>query len=198
MKRIFCLFLLVTLMLFLLSGCDSDIAMLYTESATVDHLRIEINKLQNCCFASVYEYDGTEAGLQITIPDDCNGIPVVKLGGFIGSGAPSPFFIALSCYLNAEEGSEWYGVYHESLTADYPVENIVFSLHIGKNIKEMDFLNMDTYYPHVNEDGSILFYHPVVEVTCSEENPYYYAEDGKLYEKTTDKLVDVFDYAADD
>lgn len=198
MKRTLCLFLLATLMLSLFSGCDSDIAMLYTESTTVDNLWIEINKLQNRCFASGYEYDGTEEGRQITIPDEYNGIPVVKLGGFVGTGVPSPFCILLSYYMNAEEGSEWYGVYHESLTADYPVENIVFSLHIGKNIKEMDFLDMDTYYPHVNEDGSILFYHPVVEVTCSEENPYYYAEDGKLYEKTTDKLVDVFDYAADD
>jgi hypothetical protein len=55
---------------------------------------------------------------------------------------------------------------------------------------------MDNYYPHINDDGSIVFYHPIVFVNCSEENELFYSKDGKLYHKKTDELIAVWDYAA--
>ena len=55
----------------------------------------------------------------------------------------------------------------------------------------------DSYYPHINEDGSITFYHPVVEINCAEENKFFYSQDGKLYDKETDELISDFAYIDD-
>jgi len=54
---------------------------------------------------------------------------------------------------------------------------------------------MEQYYPHINEDGSITFYHPVVYVICSENNTYFYSQNGKLYDKKTNELISAFAYA---
>lgn len=187
---------LCLLLLLGLSGCDSGWAILYTDDAVADNLHIEINKIQNCCFASVYRYDDTEEGRRIIIPDECNGIPVVELGGYIGSGAPTPFYISLECYMNTPFGSVYDDHPSKFSVENYTVEDVVFSLHIGKNVKHVEFV-INCYFSHLNADGSYTFYHPVVEVTCSEENPYFYVQDGKLYEKATGNLVEDFDYASD-
>ena len=79
---------------------------------------------------------------------------------------------------------------------NYSVENPVFTVNIGKNIDAIVNVDMDVYYPHINEDGSITFYHPVVNINCSKENKHFYSKDGKLYYKETDELVSDFAYAS--
>ena len=136
--------------------------------------------------------------MEITIPDDYNGIPIKRVGGFSGIGVPSPFRIDLSqVYMNAPEGSELDMIWSypdDELSVAYTIENVVFQLHIGKNIEEIDFVFMDDYYPHIDEDGTVTFYHPVVYITCSEENTTFYSKDGKLYYKSTNALVEDFAY----
>ena len=79
---------------------------------------------------------------------------------------------------------------------EYVIEDVVFILNIGKNIEVVDYVVMDEYYPHINEDGSITFYHPVVNINCSEENEHFYSKDGKLYDKKTNALINEFEYAS--
>ena len=78
---------------------------------------------------------------------------------------------------------------------NYTVKNVEFDLYIGKNIETIEFISMNDYYPHINEDNSITFYHPVVSVTCSEENKFFYSKDGKLYSESSDELITDFSYA---
>ena len=58
--------------------------------------------------------------------------------------------------------------------------------------EEVEFKN---YYPHINEDNSITFYHPTVYINCSEDNKHFYSKDGKLYNKKTDELISNFSYS---
>ena len=105
--------------------------------------------------------------------------------------------------MNAPKGkdSRYDAVFHGDLNEfgfvdEYVIEDVVFILNIGKNIEVVDYVVMDEYYPHINEDGSITFYHPVVNINCSEENEHFYSKDGKLYDKKTNALINEFEYAS--
>ena len=192
-------FLLLVSFLLCLSACDLDgVAYFYSYAGEYNGFGIDVNKLSNCCFVSGYTCTEYTEGMEITIPDDYNGIPIKRVGGFSGIGAPSPFRIDLSqVYMNAPEGSEFDMIWRypdDALSVAYTIENVVFQLHIGKNIEEIDFVFMDDYYPHIDEDGTVTFYHPVVYITCSEENTTFYSKDGKLYYKSTNALVEDFAY----
>lgn len=197
-KRLPVLLALAVLLGSMLSGCFlGDVALLYGESEIVDGCYFEINKLANCCFVS--RCDEPEDGI-LTIPDTFNGIPVTRLGGFVGSGAPCPFFISLENRMNARKDSELDFVlgYHpdewNSNTWEYTVEDVAFVLNLGKNIEKIELTLQGEYWPHLNEDGTVTFYHPVVEVHCDPENRHFYSEDGKLYYKDTGLLVEELDY----
>ena len=192
-------FLLLVSFLLCLSACDLDgVAYFYSYAGEYNGFGIDVNKLANCCFVSGYTCTEYTEGMEITIPDDYNGIPIKRVGGFSGIGAPSPFRIDLSqVYMNAPEGSEFDMIWRypdDELSVAYTIENVVLQLHIGKNIEESDFVIMDDYYPPIDEDGTVTFYHPVVYITCSEENTTFYSKDGKLYYKSTNALVEDFAY----
>lgn len=201
MKKLLALALSVCL-IFCLSGCIfEEISLLYSEDAEKDGFNIAINKKANCCYVSSYNCTEYTENMEITIPDDYNGIPIKRLGGYFGRGAPEPFTIWLpESYVNAPAGSEYAAVFRGdieecNIEEEYVVEDLVFNLNIGKNVKVIEYVVMDHFFPHINEDGSITFYHAVVNINCSEENKRFYSKDGKLYNKRTDELITDFAYA---
>lgn len=203
MKKILALVLSV-LLIFCFSGCSlEEVSMLYTEDGEKDGFTVFINETANCCFVSGYICAEYTENLEITIPDDYNGIPIKRIGGHHGSGAPTPFSIPLNdLYMNAPEGSYYDTIYcgdisEFNIPRKHTVKDIVFDLNIGKNIEVVDFVVMDEYYPHINEDGSITLYHSVVNINCSNENQHFYSKDGKLYNKKTDELITDFAYVSD-
>ena len=198
MKKLYTTALFLCLIVFL-SGCEGT-SFFYTDYVEKDGFSIAINKVANCCFVSQYECTEYTENLEITIPDDYNGMPIKRIGGYSGTGFPAPFSISLfTLYVNAPEGSEYYVTYNGNpvgyeISEEYVVEDVVFTLNIGKNIEVIDYVEMDFYFPHINDDGSITFYHAVVNITCSNENKYFYSKDGKLYDKKTNKLITDFAY----
>lgn len=202
MKKFLVIVLSISLM-FCLTGCFfEEVSLLYSDTANKDGFYIGINKAANCCFVGSYDCVEYTENLEITIPDDYEGIPIKRVGGYYGRGVPAPFSISLvGLYMNTPEGSEYDAIFSGNInefeiSEDYSVEDIVFNLNIGKNIENIDYVVMDEYYPHINEDGSITFYHPVVKIKCSEDNKHFYSKDGKLYYKRTDKLVSDFAYVS--
>ena len=178
----------------------------YAEGEEVDGFYISINRLSDRCFAGWYRLQVVQESYEITVPDEFDGCPVTMLGGVEGGytarGMYLPFYIDLAIFMNAEEGTAFAGVYDSSLEertfdVEYTVEPVVFVLNIGKNLKTVYAVDMDEYYPHVNEDGSVTFYYPVVYIRCSEDNPNFYSENGKLYDRETGELIDDFAYAAE-
>ncbi len=172
----------------------------FSESAELDGWELTYNNLFNAAYLDYYIADPNSEDFVITVPDEYNGMPVTKFGH--GSAVPTmPFHIdASDLFMNEYAVSGYkYGVTKEEMLANtngkfFRIENVVFKMHIGKNIKEIKDVDMDCYYSHINTDGSITFYHPVVEIYCSEENKHFYSEDGKLYKKSDGSLVRDFEY----
>ena len=183
-----------------LTGCSlGEVSLLYRESYESDGLFICVNRIANCCFVGSYECEGYPDNMEIIIPDEFDGVPIERIGGYYGRGVPTPFGITLYEVMNAPKGSEYdfvgFGSRNEFETEECAVEDVIFNLHIGKNIKVVEDVDLNEYYPHINDDGSITYYHPVVNITCSEDNEKFYSKDGKLYYKSSDKLVEKFEYA---
>ena len=202
MKKFLVILLSISVM-FCLSGCFFDgVSSFYSNHAEVDGFYIGINKISNCCFVGDYRCTEYTDNLEITIPDEYEDIPVKRIGGYYGRGVPTPFSISLSdSYMNAAEGSKYDSIFcgdinEFEILEDHVIEDVVFNLNIGKNIEIIEFVTMDEYYPHINDNGSITFYHPVVNINCSDENKHFYSKDGKLYDKKTDELISDFAYAA--
>jgi len=201
MKKLFAMVVLVALSL-LFSGCVlEEVIMPYSETAETDGLFISVSKIANRAFVGRYDSAEYPDNFEITIPDEYEGVPIKQIGGYHGRGVPSPFCIDLSFYLNAPKESKYDAVFGGDLdkfdiAEDYVIEEILFELNIGENIETVEYVSMDDYYPHINEDGSITFYHPVVNITCSDDNEHFYSKDGKLYHKATDEVVSEFAYAS--
>lgn len=195
------LIIISSMLLIFIVGCTSinESSLFYTESVEVDNFFISINETANCCFVGNYEYDGEESNKVITVPDEYNGIPITQIGGYYGTGVPTPFQISLCVYMNTDEDSKYHGIWggdieDYNLEEEYTIVDVPFVLNIGKNIKSVKYVSMDEYYPYINEDESITFFHPVVEINCSEENEYFYSKEGRLYSKKDDKLISDFAY----
>lgn len=209
MKKALWIVLSCLLSLLFLVSCVSnvyqaapEVCLFYSDSGIQDGFYIAVNKLADCCFVGCYFCEEYTEGMEITIPDEYGGIPITRIGGWFGRGVPTPFSISLgSSFLNAPADSEYSAVYGGSIENyqfddPYTVEELVFVLHIGKNIQTVEYVDMDEYYPHINGDGSVTFYHPVVYINCSEENPYFYSRDGLLFDRETDAMIGLFAYAS--
>lgn len=203
MKRLLALVMSLALA-FSMTGCIfSDVCLNYTEHVSKNGFQIWVNEKSNRCFVGPYICTNYTPYLVITIPDDYEGIPVTRIGGTFGRGVPTQFCIDIfDLYVNAPRNSKYYKIFHESMInpdhieEDYQVEELRFVLNIGKNITQIYDVGMNWYYPHINDDGSITFYHSVVYVICSDENQYFYSENGKLYDKKTDELIADFEYSS--
>ncbi len=172
----------------------------FAETEELDGVEVIYNNLLNTASVSCYIVDSDNEDFIITVPDECNGIPVTKIGYDFALLA-APFFIDMDSFVKAPEDSKYYNTcFTSEMIATCTdgellrIEDVTFKMYIGKNIKEIKDVDMDYYYPHLNEDGSITFYHPVVEIYCSEENKHFYSEDGKLYKKSDGALVTNFEY----
>lgn len=66
---------------------------------------------------------------------------------------------------------------------------VEFTLKVGKNIQMVNIDDSKKIYGLWNEDGSITYYHLTIKYECSSMNPYFYAKDGLLYKRGSDKPV---------
>ena len=200
MKRILYVFVLVILILCVCSCPSEKLALQYRESAEKDGFYIGVNKTANCCFVGSFDCDEYIENMEITIPDHYEGIPIKRIGGYFGRGVPTPFVISVAgLYMNAPDKSKFDSVYNGDIHSfeieeKYTVEKLKFTLNIGKNVNTIANVSMDSYYPHINSDGSITFYYPVVNINCSDKNKHFYSKDGKLYDKKTNELISDFAY----
>ncbi len=196
MKRIIAfVFALVIMISF--TGCEyfEALCLFYSDHVCYENFDICINDKMNCCLVGRYICNEYIEGMEITIPDEYNGIPIKRVGGYVGRGVPVAFCLDISdLYVNAPEGSIYSALHSTVDEAQYQVVDLLYELNIGENIDAVVNVN-NSYYPHIEKDGSVVFYHPVVSINCSEDNKYFYSENGRLYSRKTNELVEDFDYA---
>jgi len=182
----------------MLSACGLSESSLFYSETTSDGWDIGYNKLSGNSFLGSYTWDGNYENMTFTLPDTYKNSPVTQLGGYYGSGVPTPFCV----YLPSEYG-------HEGTTEDnptdtpsrypqgYTITELKFHLMIGQNLSNIKLTFM--YYSLCKQaDGSYILYHPVYDIACSGENRTFYSKDGRLYYKANDQLVDTIAYPNND
>lgn len=189
MKKIVSLFLVLALAL-CFAGCET---MCYTNvPERIGDFYGGVNKLAGSCFVGIYDPEDFDAECrEIVIPDEYEGLPITRLGGYTGRGLGCPF--TFSCYQTEKNN-----VYIEdpstySFDFEYEIKEVVYTLYMGKNLTKIVDVEMDRYYL-LEENGAFVFYRPCVYIVCDEENPAFYSKDGKLYDKKTDELITEFVY----
>ncbi len=195
MKRISA-FVFAFIVMLSFTGCEllDGMSYLYTDKVNVDNLCICINDTADCCFAGAYSCEEYTDGMEITIPDEYDGKPIKRIGGYYARGVPVPFWFDMSA-LYTSSADDVYGFDMSTVDeAQYKVVDLPYILNIGKNVDSIVYVE-NYYYGNVEEDGSVVYYHPVVSINCSEDNKTFYSENGRLYSKTDNTLVEDFDYA---
>lgn len=149
-------------------------------------------------FFARYTWDGSEAGMNIVLPESYEGVKVTGLGGYTGRGVPSPFVIEFSDELKEKYRSDAKMWARANCTVSISAEQstvryLDFNLHISKNIEVLEYLLAGGIIVAKYEvDGEIMYdiYVITCYVTCDENNRTFYAKDGKLYYRSGDKLVE--------
>ena len=180
-KRIQLLFLFLILIP-VLCGCSLLYSADWLES---DDLWLSPHMIRKVCFVGRYTWSGDGPEAVLRVPDVCEGYSVTGLGGFHGSGAPTPFGI----YIPGTKAMHGEG----TLPENAKIEQYHLTIHLGKKIKETKLIDMNCYH----NMGGNRFIQVLVTVTCDEENPYFYSENGKLYSRKNDSLVPGFFYYYD-
>lgn len=190
MKKIIIVIASVTVLCMIFCACS----VYYSESAQYEGFDVHINRKENCCFVGKYTASGENE--EITVPDEYDGVPITSLGGYYGRGMPTPFYIDLKdAFYSVPPSDSDHRITGKDSLGSEEIQDIVFTLNIGKNIKELKKINSAYFYPNVDENGDVCYYHAVVYVNCSEDNPVFYSEDGRLFSRETNDLVTSFDYS---
>lgn len=177
-----CITILLLTSVCFLTGC----CLLWGKDAlTSGNLMCHTHYIRKICFAGAYTWDSQSNVAVLDIPDSCGEYRVSALGGYVGSGAPVPFFVSIPDAI--------FCCKEETLPQDAEIEYYHLILNIGRYVRDDKFIVMDEFH-NVGENQFIQI---LVTVSCSEENQDFYAEDGKLYRKSDDSLVEGFYYYSD-
>lgn len=181
MKKVMKIVLLLILLFMILNVLTNCRYMYGKEKFTVHNLQYVANDLFPICYVGTYFWDGNATYAVVDILDVCEGHFVTSLGGHFSA----PFMVILqhSQYVCSES----------TLPDNARIEQYHFVINMGENIHEAEYVEMDSYYCV----GSNKFVQILVTVNCSAENPYFYSEDGMLYKRSDNSLVEGFFYYSD-
>lgn len=136
-------------------------------------------------FAANYYWDGTEEGMDFTIPDRVLGYRVKSLGG---ASLRAPCAFCLSLPESFGQGKEGFGedLWDDELEQhpDAYVEELPFTLRIGKYLEDIHFDLFQSEYG-LDAQGREALRHITLYVDCDPENRTFYSENGVLYERAT-------------
>lgn len=174
------------LLLTLMSSCDFSLA--YHLSQTEDG-KFDIGYSKRQAYISRYYWDGDEQNMTIEIPDNFNGVPVTRLGGYFGRGVPCPFFVETVMDIDEQIiGDESYD-FSQYYPNGYTSVFLEFTVHINENLRELYYGSL--YYGFTVKEGeNVTVYIPSYRYTCDENNATFYAEDGILYYKNSGERVE--------
>lgn len=161
-------------------------SMMYGDNEFVEAgLRYYPHAVFKTCFAADYAWPEGATEAVIDLPEECGGYRVTELGGYMGRGVPCPFTVTLAepCILYSEA----------ALPTGAKIDEYHLTLNIGRSLAADTNIELDDYYCV----GENRFVRILVTVNCSEQNSSFYSENGKLYRKADDSLVEGFFYRSD-
>ena len=148
--------------------------------------------------AVCYSWDRTEEGLMIDIPGQTEeGVPVKKVGGYIGTGVPTAFGLTFSDKTGIIDLRTLKKTEEDDPAQDDGTEPVIvykdvtFTINIGKDVDLMIILGDGGVVFKNNgfeqEDGSILVYRATIEINLDPENKNYHIENGEIFDKNGNK-----------
>ncbi len=184
-------FVAVSVLLVLLIGLSGCTGFYGKNDGLSGCLSVRVSDWKTRAFAAEYYWDGFTSAetLTIDIPDEYKGTPVTALGGYIGTGVPTPFTVVPSTNSQLELDHADFVVLSQ-LEDDTVInyEEIYFTVNIGKNLKEINSV-IRRNIPIRMPDGTVTVYEIDYRFNCSEENRTFYSRDGILYNRSDDKPV---------
>ena len=155
----------------MLGGCTG-----YESSAEQDGMYFYISKNERKAFVSECAWDVNSGQARVVIPPNIEKASVTSLGGFFGTGVPSPF-----CIMGERDTFDFNGnPYRSEYGAPLVFEDVPVTVVIPDTVTEVRLASGTGYYGSRNEYGQIVFRRPVVRFECGETNPEFTAEDGQL------------------
>lgn len=186
MKKLCCAALLALAAVVLAAGG----CYMYNGWDSVDDFDVLYNANKNVACVAGWHWDGDYDNMELTVPDEFDGIKITELGGYYGRGYPCPF----SVWLPADWG-DWSG---DNIQDDTEYETLVFSVHLGKNIEKLCYVDGKCFCGVTLENGDEYIYDALYKIayrfTVDGENEVFYASEGKLYYRENNELVDEFFY----
>ncbi len=177
--------------------CLSSCSLTYAYQADENGIQICYSELENNAFIGSVSLESEETE-EIILPNEYNGIPITVLGGYFGRGVPTPFNVIFDSPHEEGKGFITWNDETDDSFKDATIHDLTLSLILPKNLKSIDYVEK---YVHgvelTNEDGTTHaeIYRVRLCLSIDENNAYFYSEDGKLYDRKTNQLINEFIYA---
>ena len=177
MKKAARIVLLLTAIILLFASCTPyDLHRTATEGPVTC---CTANFFGNGAFVLTIDWDGDPDNTVIRIPDTCGGQEITGIGGFTGTGVPTPATLTVNG--------------KQDFVRDESAETIRLTIEFGKNVEEIRHLFSKGAVP-VTQNGETVNMNPVFYMVAYEENETFYTENGHVYEKEDGRLVDGITY----
>ncbi|MBR2991132.1 MAG: hypothetical protein IKF51_06700 [Solobacterium sp.] len=172
---------IITAALGLLCACTA-----YWEDTVQDGVTYHISRSGKEAFAAEYSWDVNSAQTKIIIADTVDGAKVTQIGGFFGTGVPSPFAV-----LPADSGIRFRGAVPDpdDFGQEVRFATTEFTVKIGKNVEKIVSASGTGWAGVRDAYGNVTFIQPYCSFVCDPDNPVFYAEDGILYDRSEGKEV---------
>ena len=164
------------------------ILLLFASCTPYDMQRTATEGPVTCCTGNIFgsdalvlqlDWDGDPDHTVIRIPETCGGQKITKIGGFTGTGVPTPATLTVN------------GQYEQ--TRNEPAERICLTIEFGRNIEKIYRL-LSTGTVSVIRNGETVYLDPGFYMVAYEENDTYYTEGGYVYQKEDGSLVTGISY----
>lgn len=166
-----------------LCGCFWQYKLVRTEEFAVGYRKKD-------AFYAAYFWNGDPDTMTFTVPDEYKGRTVTALGGYSGKGYPCPFHV--------EDHAHEHDWASDTAWGDDTYETLVFTVRLGEHIKKI-YASCTRYIGTElpRDDGTAdydVLYEILYRFEVHADNKTFYAQDGKLYRKKDNSLVDEFFY----
>ncbi len=169
---------IITISIFFFAMCSLSSCSLSYRIDTLDQYDICYSNKNAFIGYVTYNLDTTD----IYLPSEYNGVKVEELGGYYGRGVPTPFFLG---YSGIEYG---FSIKLNDINDEATIIETKINIYLPKYLKKCAYIEQIVSGVTIND-------HDIVYVArCNyyidSENEYFYTNNGKLYNKSDNTLVE--------
>ena len=204
--RIIPIFFLLTILLFPLTSCGDGY-----ERFTENGLEIAYNSEKKDALIGKFTWSGDIEETEIVIPNTYKDAPVTSLGGYVitslgmafsfngvASNSTEELYFNKMLYTQKEVDEQIKKVMSNSEIQDYVIRDLVFNLSIGNNLNAITVIMEDSFYKgficNLDTNDAVI-YVVTFNVQVDPQNQNFYSDElGRMYYKSTNKLVTSFLY----